>query len=199
MGQHTRYWESFKDFFLPQNSARHRWFPGWILSTFKEQKLQYCLNCSQAERKKETFQIISKSQHNLHSKTLEWEYKGKKNNLRQIMSRRIEVPQAGKGPESLQFSFFQRLGELPTCNHHWHVLISKYSCLETPMNRGTWRAVVHGVTKKSDTTEWLNNSNHFPGPPRFWIIQHWFSSAVSHRHQGNYKKIPMLGCQPQGF
>ena len=28
-----------------------------------------------------------------------------------------------------------------------------YSCLENPMNRGAWRATVHGVPKKSDTTE----------------------------------------------
>ena len=29
----------------------------------------------------------------------------------------------------------------------------QYSCLENPMDRGTWRATVHGVTKESDTTE----------------------------------------------
>ena len=27
-----------------------------------------------------------------------------------------------------------------------------YSCLENPMDRGTWWAAVHGVTEKSDTT-----------------------------------------------
>ena len=26
------------------------------------------------------------------------------------------------------------------------------SCLGNPMNRGTWRATVHGVSKESDTT-----------------------------------------------
>ena len=27
------------------------------------------------------------------------------------------------------------------------------SCLENPKGRGAWRAIVHGVTKQSDTTE----------------------------------------------
>ena len=31
----------------------------------------------------------------------------------------------------------------------------QYACLGNPMDRGTWRATVHGVTKESDTTEWL--------------------------------------------
>ena len=29
----------------------------------------------------------------------------------------------------------------------------QYSCLENPMDRGAWRAVVHGITEESDTTE----------------------------------------------
>ena len=31
-----------------------------------------------------------------------------------------------------------------------------YSCLENAMDRGVWRATVHGVTKESDTTYWLS-------------------------------------------
>ena len=31
----------------------------------------------------------------------------------------------------------------------------QYSCLENSMHRGAWLAGVHGVTKESDTTEWL--------------------------------------------
>ena len=27
------------------------------------------------------------------------------------------------------------------------------SCLENPMDRGTWKATFHGVTKESDTTQ----------------------------------------------
>ena len=29
----------------------------------------------------------------------------------------------------------------------------QYSCLENPMDRGTWWATVHGVAKESDSTE----------------------------------------------
>ena len=35
----------------------------------------------------------------------------------------------------------------------------QYSCLENPMDRGVWRATVHGVAKESDMTEQLNNNN----------------------------------------
>ena len=28
----------------------------------------------------------------------------------------------------------------------------QYSCLENPMDRGAWWAIVHGVSKESDTT-----------------------------------------------
>ena len=29
----------------------------------------------------------------------------------------------------------------------------QYSCLENPIDRGAWQAIVHGVAKESDTTE----------------------------------------------
>ena len=32
----------------------------------------------------------------------------------------------------------------------------QYSCLENPMDRGTWQATVHGVSRESDATEQLN-------------------------------------------
>ena len=32
------------------------------------------------------------------------------------------------------------------------------SCLQNPMDRGAWRAIAHGVTKESDTTERLKNN-----------------------------------------
>ena len=34
----------------------------------------------------------------------------------------------------------------------------QYSCLENSMDRGAWRAIVHGVAKESDMTEQLNDN-----------------------------------------
>ena len=36
----------------------------------------------------------------------------------------------------------------------------QYSCLGNPMDRKAWRAIVHGVTKESNTTWQLNNSHN---------------------------------------
>ena len=33
----------------------------------------------------------------------------------------------------------------------------QYSCLDNPLDRGAWQAIVHGVTKEPDTTQPLNN------------------------------------------
>ena len=35
----------------------------------------------------------------------------------------------------------------------------QYSCLGNPMNRGVWRATVHGVPKETDMTKRVNNNN----------------------------------------
>ena len=42
----------------------------------------------------------------------------------------------------------------------------QYSCLENPMDRGAWRAMVYGVTEESDRTERL----HFHFSPSTNII-----------------------------
>ena len=36
----------------------------------------------------------------------------------------------------------------------------QYSCLENPMDRGAWQAIVHSVTKESDTTEYKVQGTH---------------------------------------
>ena len=35
----------------------------------------------------------------------------------------------------------------------------QYSCLGNPMDRGAWRATVHGVTKELNVTQRLNNNS----------------------------------------
>ena len=37
------------------------------------------------------------------------------------------------------------------------------SCLENPMDRGAWRATVHGVPESLDTTEYIHNHIHSQG------------------------------------
>ena len=49
-----------------------------------------------------------------------------------------------------------------------HGDIVKYSCLENPMDRGDWRATVHGVAKKSVTSELLT----VPGLYMLVLINH---------------------------
>ena len=49
----------------------------------------------------------------------------------------------------------------------------QYSCLESPMDRGAWRATVHGVTKESDMTERLTLWQNLES----LVISHW---AVIH-------------------
>ena len=42
-----------------------------------------------------------------------------------------------------------------------------YSCLGSPMDRGTWRAIIHRVTKEPDTTWQLNNYLNITS----WILE----------------------------
>ena len=37
----------------------------------------------------------------------------------------------------------------------------QYSCLENPMNRGNWWAIVHGVAKELDMNSRLNNNRYY--------------------------------------
>ena len=55
------------------------------------------------------------------------------------------------------FNFW--VGKIPW-RRAWQPL--PYSCLENPMDRGIWWAVVHGVAKESNMTWWQNNNNIQP-------------------------------------
>ena len=59
----------------------------------------------------------------------------------------------------------------------------QYSCLENPTDRGAWWATVHGVTKESNTTGWLNNSNLLDWLYRI-IIPYDYTVEVRNRFKG---------------
>ena len=42
----------------------------------------------------------------------------------------------------------------------------QYSCLENPMDRGTWRAIIHGVTRVGHdlVTKWLRDRKSLSHP-----------------------------------
>ena len=46
----------------------------------------------------------------------------------------------------------------------------KYSCLENPIDRGTWQAIVHGVTEELDLPERLNINSDEPDNEKFYFI-----------------------------
>ena len=46
----------------------------------------------------------------------------------------------------------------------------QYSCLENPMDRGAWWAIVHGVAKDLDTTQQLNRQNYIQYEKKSIII-----------------------------
>ena len=51
----------------------------------------------------------------------------------------------------------QSLGQEDALEKQMATLL-QYSCLEISMDRGAWRATVHGIAKEFDTTEQLNNN-----------------------------------------
>jgi len=48
----------------------------------------------------------------------------------------------------------------------------QYSCLENPMDRGAWWAIVHGVTK-AGTTEQLIHTHTLTAPMRGGSLEDW--------------------------
>ena len=47
------------------------------------------------------------------------------------------------------------------------------SCPRNPVDREAWWATVHGITKESDTTEWLSNKRQSPSPRVLLQILLW--------------------------
>ena len=59
---------------------------------------------------------------------------------------------------------FSGMGRSPGGEHGTPL---QYSCLENSVDRGAWRAAVHGVTE-ADMTEWLSNNDVALGMAYFW-------------------------------
>ena len=55
------------------------------------------------------------------------------------------------------YSFNPGLGRFPGGRHGNPF---QYSCLENPMDRGAWRATVHGVEKSWTRLKWLSTTQH---------------------------------------
>ena len=57
-----------------------------------------------------------------------------------------------KNPPAMQEMWDQSLGQEDSLEKGNGNLL-QYSCLENSMDRGAWRAVVHGVTEELDTSD----------------------------------------------
>ena len=78
-----------------------------------------------------------------------WLYAGTCSN---IGGRVFLVAQMVKNPPTMQETGVQSHGGKMPWRREWQTI--QCSCLENSMNRGTWRATVHGVTK---SRTWLSN------------------------------------------
>ena len=77
----------------------------------------------------------------------------------------------------------------------------QYSCLENPMDRGAWRATVHGVTKSwTRLSNWTNVASRFNLISLQLVEQHGFPCGSAGKestcNEGNLGSIPGLGRSP---
>ena len=71
------------------------------------------------------------------------------------------------------------------------------------MDRGAWRATIHGIRKYSDTTEWLNNNRADRMRLSGWLNKEHLTeplslgTALNHSHQdpvGNWQEVSFKRC-----
>ena len=84
---------------------------------------------------------------------------------------------------------------------YWHgegnVNPFQYSCLGNPMDRGAWRAIVHGVTKESDRTYWPNNNKDINDNSNFVDTS---TVATGMKRRGRRKKhLPCVSHHAENF
>ena len=59
------------------------------------------------------------------------------------------------------------------CPRGEHSNLLQYSCLENPIDRGTWKAVVHRVTQSQTWMKWLNiHAINTSKKPDVWLCNH---------------------------
>ena len=73
---------------------------------------------------------------------------------------------AVKNPVAMQKIWVWSMGQGDPLKEEIATKSIQYSCLGKPMDRGAWRATVHGGHKESDSTEWLNNKCQFQNKER---------------------------------
>ena len=71
--------------------------------------------------------------------------------------------------------FIPKLGRFPGGGHGNPL---HYSCLENPIDRGTWQAGVHRLAKESDTTEVIQHAH--PQNIRYTTSETFFPLFIAH-------------------
>ena len=84
--------------------------------------------------------------------------------------------------QGTQKTQIRSLGRQDPLEEEWQPL--QYSCLENPMDRGAWRAAVHGVTKSQTHLSTISSIHSFTKPSfnhfkleTFLNCRHAFESA----------------------
>ena len=77
------------------------------------------------------------------------------------------MAQKVKNLPTMQKTWVQSLGREDPLEKGMATQSSQYSCLENSIDRGAWRATVHGVAKESDMTERITLTLNNLSPPKF--------------------------------
>ena len=76
------------------------------------------------------------------------------------------MAQKVKNLPTMQKTWVQSLGREDPLEKGMATQSSQYSCLENSIDRGAWRATVHGVAKESDMTERITLTLNNLSPPK---------------------------------